>query len=424
MISQAAWHKYIKKLEAIDTKAADSMRSWVDANGLGDDNALIQYAYSLTTHYGEASATLSCDMYDTMSHMMKAGVPDAIPAETATYEEVAKGMMYGKYHSPSQIPDIVGRQVRQAGADTMIQNAARDNAEWAWVPEGDTCAFCLTLASNGWQPASKAVMNGNHADHIHQNCDCTFAIAFHPDDRKQYDNIYDADKYKEMYYGADGDTPDERINYLRRQNYEKNKDKINAQKREAYLQNQINTLARQLTDDHDIFVDVSKAKYPEAAKESLKHLETLVNEYDSTISSYQVGEALTGTVTEGGSAYMLNGKTSVTVLNKGMRVMKANDPMGLGDKQPLGVTYHEFAHTLSQSREKMTPDFWKEMRKLYKEYRSQINNPDWPNLKISSYANTDVDEFMAEAFTQAKLKDNPSEYALKALEIIDKYFKK
>lgn len=234
MISQAAWNKYIKKLEAIDKKAADSMSAWVEANGLEDDHALIQYAYTLATHYGEASATLSCEMYDTMSHMMKAGVPDAVPAETATYEEVAKGMMYGKYHSPSQIPDIVGRQVRQAGADTMIQNAARDNAEWAWVPQGDTCAFCITLASNGWQPASKAVLNGNHADHIHQNCDCTFAIAFRPEDRKQYDKVYDPDKYKDMYYGADGKTPNERINYIRRQIYERNKDEINAQKRDAY----------------------------------------------------------------------------------------------------------------------------------------------------------------------------------------------
>lgn len=240
MISQAAWNKYIKKLEAIDKKAADSMNAWVEANGLEDDHALIQYAYALATHYGEASATLSCEMYDTMSHIMKAGVPDAVPAETATYEEVAKGMMYGKYHSPSQIPDIVGRQVRQAGADTMIQNAARDNAEWAWVPQGDTCAFCITLASNGWQPASKAVLNGNHADHIHQNCDCTFAIAFRPEDRKQYDKVYDPNKYKDMYYGADGKTPNERINYIRRQIYERDKDEINAQKRDAYQAKKLN----------------------------------------------------------------------------------------------------------------------------------------------------------------------------------------
>ena len=36
----------------------------------------------------------------------------------------------------------------------------------------------------------------------------------------------------------------------------------------------------------------------------------------------------------------------------------------------------------------------------------------------------DVDEFLAEAFTQAKLYSEPSKYAIKVLEIIDKYFKK
>lgn len=234
MISQAAWRKYIGKLAAIDKKAADQMRAWVDKNGLTDDDALIRYAYGLATKYGEASATLSCEMYDAMSGMMKAGVPDALPAETATYEEVAKGVMWGKYHSPSQIPSIVGRQVRLAGADTMMKNAGRDQAEWAWVPQGDTCAFCITLASNGWQKASSAVLRGGHADHIHQNCDCTFAISFKEKDKKQYDYIYDPQKYKDMYYGADGDTPNERMNYIRRQIYDRNKDEINAQKRDAY----------------------------------------------------------------------------------------------------------------------------------------------------------------------------------------------
>lgn len=234
MISQAAWRKYIGKLAAIDKKAADQMRAWVDKNGLTDDDALIRYAYGLATKYGEASATLSCEMYDAMSGMMKAGVPDALPAETATYEEVAKGVMWGKYHSPSQIPSIVGRQVRQAGADSMMKNAGRDQAEWAWVPQGDTCAFCITLASNGWQKASSAVLRGGHADHIHQNCDCTFAISFKEKDKKQYDYIYDPKKYEDMYYGAEGNTPKERINSIRRAQYQLNKDYINAQKRDAY----------------------------------------------------------------------------------------------------------------------------------------------------------------------------------------------
>ena len=227
MITQSAWNKYIRKLAAIDTKAADLMQAWIDKNGLDDEDGLIQYAYALATKYGEASATLSSEMYDYMASMMNAGVPAAVPAETASMREVAKGTMWGKYHSPSQIPSVISRQVRQAGADTMIQNARRDGAEWAWIPQGDTCAFCITLASRGWQPASKAVLKGNHAEHIHQNCDCTFAIAFKPSDKNQYDYVYDPEKYRDMYYGAEGETPSEKINAIRR--------KIDQQKKDTSL---------------------------------------------------------------------------------------------------------------------------------------------------------------------------------------------
>ena len=54
----------------------------------------------------------------------------------------------------------------------LLKNAVRDGAEWAWVPHGDTCPFCITLASNGWQKASRKVLKGGHAEHIHANCDC------------------------------------------------------------------------------------------------------------------------------------------------------------------------------------------------------------------------------------------------------------
>lgn len=242
MITQSAWNKYIRRLAAIDSKAADMISAWVNVHGLKDQQALINYAYSVATKYGEAAAALSCQMYDRMATIMDAAVPDAIPAETATIKEIAKGVTWGVYHSPSQIPSIVSRMVRQAGADTMIQNARRDGAEWAWIPQGDTCAFCITLASRGWQPASRAVLKGSHAEHIHQNCDCTFAIAFKPKDQQQYSRIYDPDRYKQIYDGADGRSSSDKINSIRRQIYADNKDEINEQKRDAYA-------ARQLEDE-------------------------------------------------------------------------------------------------------------------------------------------------------------------------------
>ena len=94
--------------------------------------------------------------------------------------------------------------MKQAGADTMLRNAARDGAEFAWVPHGsETCPMCLTIASNGWRKASKKTMKGDHADHIHGNCDCEFAIRF---DGKSTVEGYDPDALREQYDNAEGST--------------------------------------------------------------------------------------------------------------------------------------------------------------------------------------------------------------------------
>lgn len=131
-----------------------------------------------------------------------------------------------KNQNPANLPNGVSRLVKRAGADTTLKNAVRDGAEWAWVPHGDTCPFCITLASNGWQKASSKVLKGGHAEHIHANCDCEFAIRF---DHKTTVAGYDPEKYLKQYRDAGGD-----INKMRRVNYAANKERINAQKRAAY----------------------------------------------------------------------------------------------------------------------------------------------------------------------------------------------
>ena len=267
MISKAKWQKYVDRLAAIDDRAAAEMERYIDANGLIDDKALIDYAYALATKYGEASAELACEMYDLMAQTQGANVPPAVPAETATIGEVAKNVRWAKYHSPGQIPSKVGRFVRQAGADTILQNAERDGVQWAWVPSGgETCAFCIALASRGWQDASDAVKRGRHASHIHANCDCTFAIAHNEKAKRDYDYIYDPDRYKEMYYGAEGNTPAEKINSLRRIRYQENREYINAQKRDAYQARKLEQIAsgkveeETATKDVDFFVGPGTTK--------------------------------------------------------------------------------------------------------------------------------------------------------------------
>lgn len=190
------------------------------------------------------------------------------------------------------------------------------------------------------------------------------------------------------------------------------------------IQEQINDNIEQKLFNKGIQVNIEEAgKYHKEAFEALIHLDKLTDEYRSTAVSYAVRKTA-GAQTEYGSAYTLNGKTAIVVDPRAHRVNKAIDARGLGEKQPLGTTYHEFAHSLSQSREKVDPEFWKEIRKIKREYEGIRGKSNWFDIKISDYASKDVDEFLAEAFTQAKLSDNPSSYSKRVLDVVDRYFKK
>ena len=235
-ITANAWNEYITRLSRLNQKAGQLMREYIGSHGTESTADLIAYAYGLVTKYGEGSAELACQMYDALAEAANAGVPAAEPAEPADYGEVARMVNATKSQNPANLPNGVSRLVKRAGADTTLKNAVRDGAEWAWVPHGDTCPFCITLASNGWQKASSKVLKGGHADHIHANCDCEFAIRF---DHSTTLAGYDPEKYLKQYRDAGGD-----INKMRRIDYAARKDAINAQKRAAYAVRKVNKSER------------------------------------------------------------------------------------------------------------------------------------------------------------------------------------
>ena len=152
-ISAKTWNDYVTRLSQLNRKAGQLMQQYMDTHGTEDADALIRYAYALVTKYGEGSAELAAQMYDAIAAAEEVFVPTAEPAATASYGEVAR-MVNGTRTSPPQLQSGVSRLVKQAGADTTLKNARRDGAQWAWVPHGDTCPFCITLASRGWQIAS------------------------------------------------------------------------------------------------------------------------------------------------------------------------------------------------------------------------------------------------------------------------------
>lgn len=199
-ISQRDWNNYVSRLARINKKAADAMQRYIELNGLTvNPENVIRYAYIVSNKYGEAAAELACEMYDATALAQGASVPAAVPAQTATYGEVGAAIGGALKQSAKLIVPTASRLVKQAASDTILQNAKRDGAEWAWIPHGaETCAFCITLASNGWQKASRQTMSGGHADHIHANCQCEFAIRF---DGRSNVSGYNPDYYRKLYHG-------------------------------------------------------------------------------------------------------------------------------------------------------------------------------------------------------------------------------
>ena len=241
-ITDKQWNRYISVLRELNNRAAEDMIKFMADLNVGraygnyilneyDRKRLIDYAYALATKYGEGAAAAAAEMYDAVAMASKANVPPAEPAKTATYGEVAKAVNGTLKENPDIVPSAVGRLVKTAGVDTTINNAIRDRAYYAWIPRGDTCAFCIMLASRGWQPASMSAVEDGHAKHIHANCDCTYMVRFG-------DNLivegYDPKEYLGMYNNADGTRWQDKLNSMRRDFYAENKDKINAQKRSAY----------------------------------------------------------------------------------------------------------------------------------------------------------------------------------------------
>ena len=219
----------------LDDAAAQKVTKYINEHDVSTDEGLarlIQYSHAVATKYGEGSAALSAQMYDAVAALQNADVPPAVPAQTATYNETARAVQGARLFSDKAevTAGAVSRLVKTAGADTTLQNAARDGAQFAWVPSGDTCAFCITLASRGWQRMSRKAIEGGHAEHIHNNCDCTYAIRFSDNDTVEG---YDPEVYRQMYYGAEGTSPEAKINYMRRQFYAKNKGTVGANSSKA-----------------------------------------------------------------------------------------------------------------------------------------------------------------------------------------------
>ena len=232
-ISTEAWDKYINALKKLDLRAYELMKGHVETYGITNPDALIKTAFNIARTYCQGSASLSAEMFEALSYLSgrevtaeMVGIPE--------YSDVAK-TINGTLKTTSNtdaIASSISRMVKKAGEDTMMHNAKKNRAQYAWVPSGDTCPFCIALASRGWQDA---YLSDGSAEHIHANCDCHYAVRY---DSSSGVAGYDPNRYLRIYRNADGNNSREKLNSLARDHYEANRELINKQHREAYKKRQ------------------------------------------------------------------------------------------------------------------------------------------------------------------------------------------
>lgn len=173
---------------------------------------------------------------------------------------------------------------------------------------------------------------------------------------------------------------------------------------------------------NEIKFDFSKAKNQERYETVKKDIQKLANEYDTYLHDVTTG------------AVRAAGDTSMDGLIR------------LNSTKP--DTYiHEFAHALSmQDRvrvglaDEKEVEFMKELARIRTRYEKEYQGnpkkgiPSNPSISISAYSHASKDEFFAEAFSHAKMKEwgyeipehygSNFKYSDEVLQLVNKYFKK
>jgi hypothetical protein len=212
------------------------------------------------------------------------------------------------------------------------------------------------------------------------------------------------------------------------------------------------------------------------AQSTAEQLEKLTKEYETMLQSVEIAKfppeldsvlAMTEPNLSIQSASMTFNYKNVKNRDKfmermGKAVKRRQYPSINSEDYDKYATTHEFAHsmldmhsktknfvnadtlrikTAREEMQKIRSGYIEELAKAEKEWKSAetkaletFNEKDWEiakqakerydSLFISKYADTSDDEFIAEAFTEAKLGNNPSEYSKKVEAVFDKYFKK
>lgn len=172
-----------------------------------------EIAVQIAAEFRIYGAELGAQWYEYCSRVAGIDIEPAV-LEANSYEKarasaaavVESGGTLTSEQAARVFQEYLERQILESIRTTGSANLHRDyerglcSGRWARVPVGDTCAFCMMLASQGaWYLSEKSAL-GDTADHYHNNCDCTAVYHADANNIAGYSALFD---YKEKYYSAD-----------------------------------------------------------------------------------------------------------------------------------------------------------------------------------------------------------------------------
>lgn len=166
---------------------------------------IIEQASEVAYQFSMYGAELGAQWYDLCTEL--AGI-DAEPAnisepdargiaQRATVAAESGGDAKSVFNSFLQAE--INASIRKTGEKNLWRDYERgiSPGRWARVPVGETCAWCLMLASQGaWYLSEKTA-----GAHYHNHCNCVAVYHATPESIQGYRGKLDS--YKRMYYDAD-----------------------------------------------------------------------------------------------------------------------------------------------------------------------------------------------------------------------------
>lgn len=181
-VTAAELQDYEKKLHAASTASADAFKNLARAQNLptlehdARKSAIYHAANDTVSTFSNATGKIACDFFD-------AHVEGAAPSEIPPQPKYIKQRLYERIEEHEQTHELgddeflqlmsqdVYTEVYHHANRTTKHNAIKNKLRYARVPMGNACAFCLMLATRGFDYYTRTSA-GEDKGHYHIHCHC------------------------------------------------------------------------------------------------------------------------------------------------------------------------------------------------------------------------------------------------------------